>query len=204
MPACVIGFAFYLNYKNADIEIIVLAITFPLCMLDLPLLILHLTHYQSSKGLKISIDENAKTVTFEKDVKFTYRYDQLTIENNLSLYQENKRRRQTPWSNYSYLRVRTFDNKEFYISSIIMNIREFPISPSANKYSLWPSFSNWFIDLQPKIEKSKQMEFEQMDKWKRKFSSLTVEELRSRLEQPKDYDKFPRIAMEELLKEKSY
>jgi len=204
MPAFVIGLALYLNYQNANIDLIVLAIAFPLAILYLPLLFLHITHYQSSKRLTVSIDQNVQTVTFEKEVKFTYRYDQLTVENNLSLYQENKRRRQTPWSNYSFLRVRAADNKVFYISSIVMTIREFPISATVNKYSFWPSFSKWYHDLQPEIERIQQQRNEQLNDWKVKFSSLTVEELKLRLEHHKDYDELPRAAIEELLKEKSY
>ena len=100
--------------------------------------------------------------------------------------------------------LRTSDNKEFNISSIVLSPSEFPIEPKHISYSYWPSINSWYVNRQEKIDSNQNLYNERLKNWKDKFSNLTVEELKSRLERPKDYDELPRVAMEELLKEKSY
>ncbi|MEO9485462.1 MAG: hypothetical protein ABJG47_18525 [Ekhidna sp.] len=175
----------------------------------LPTLIMHLNHYLNSKSLTVIINSDSRTIKFEKEeIKFNYEFDELTVKQHLSIYQKNKvdgnKRISTPWSNYSYLKIRTPDNKEFRISSLILTKDEFLIEPIETKYSFWPSISSVYKDFQPEIERTERLRAVQLNNWKNKFSSLTTQELKSKLERPKDYDELPRAAMEQLLKEKSY
>ncbi|WP_460540827.1 hypothetical protein [Echinicola sediminis] len=172
----------------------------------IPTLIMHLIHWKKSQGFSVSIDSKNRNIRFnlnEKD-SFTFSFDELTVVEHLTLYQQDKRRLSTGWSNYSYLQVKTPDNKEFQISSLILTQEEFPIEAVTTKYTFWPSISNLYQDHQPEIERMEQLRKEKLNFWKNKFSDLSPEELHSRLERPKDYAELPRTAMEQLLNEKSH
>jgi len=172
----------------------------------IPTVLFHLIHWTRSQCFQILIDSAHNTITFQlgKDSSHKFSFDELTVIEHLSLYQENKKRLSTGWSNYSYLQISTSDNKEFQISSLILTKDQFPIEPIETKYSFWPSINSAYKDHRPEIELAQQLRDEQLNNWKLKFSSLTADELKSRLERPMDYDQLPRMAMEDLLKEKSY
>lgn len=171
-----------------------------------PTLIFHLLHWKKSQGFKVFIDSSNRVIKFQLNEtdSYTFNFEDLTVIEYLSLYQQDKRRLSTGWSNYSYLQVRTPDNKEFKISSLILTQDQFPLEVSETKYSFWPSISSIYKDHQPEMEQAHQLRNEQLNNWKVKFSSLTTDELESRLERANDYDELPRSAMKELLKEKSY
>ncbi len=172
----------------------------------IPNLIMHLTHYFSNRNLSILIDCEEKKITIQKDLKFAYKLNELTIILNTPIYHKNKvdnrNRWETPWSNYSFFTLITPDNKEFNISSIVLSHSELPIEPTEIKYSLWPTIKPWYVNRQIEIDRNQEIYREQINNWKQKFSDLTAEELKFKLGRPKDYDELPKIAMEELLKEK--
>ncbi|PTB97644.1 hypothetical protein C9994_02065 [Marivirga lumbricoides] len=172
----------------------------------IPNLIMHLTHYFSNRNLSILIECEEKKIRIQKDLKFSYKWNELTIILNTPIYHKNKvdnrNRWETPWSNYSFFTLITPDNKEFNISSIVLSPSELPIEPTEIKYSLWPSIKPWYVNRQIEIDCNQKHKRERINGWKQKFSDLTVEELKSMLGRPKDYDELPKIAMEELLKEK--
>tara|TARA_R110002126_G_scaffold107322_1_gene242584 strand:+ start:141 stop:872 length:732 start_codon:yes stop_codon:yes gene_type:complete len=174
----------------------------------IPTLIMYLSHYFSNRNTSIQIDYEFKKITIQKIQKFSYPWNELSVTLNKPIYHKNKvdknYRWVTPWSNYSFLTLRTSDNKEFNISSIVLSPSEFPIEPKHISYSYWPSINSWYVNRQEEIDSNQNLYNERLKNWKDKFSNLTVEELKSRLERPKDYDELPRVAMEELLKEKSY
>jgi len=205
----VIPFAHYVKDKSWEFSYTYgppLAVAAFILFEVVPTLIFHLIHWTRSQGFQILIDSTNKTITFQlsKDNSCEFSFDDLTVTEHLSLYQENKKRLSTGWSNYSYLQISTTDNKEFQISSLILTKDQFPIEPTETKYSFWPSISSVYKDHQPEIEQAQQLREEQLNNWKIKFSSLTADELKSKLERPMDFDELPRTAMQELLKEKSY
>lgn len=170
-----------------------------------PTWIIHLNHKLKSQEFRVTINIASETVEFQinENQNYKFGFGQLTVVEYLTLYQQNKNRLSTAWSNYSFLQIKTFDNKEFRISSLILTRNEFPIVPIQTKFALWPSITNIYLDLQPEIERTIKRSDDQVNYWKRKFSDLTIDQLRSRLERGDEFDKLPRTAMEELVKEKA-
>lgn len=205
----VIPFAHYIKGKSWEFSYTFgppIAVGVFILIEAVPTLIMHLIHLSKSRHFRITFNLNDRTVRFRpnKQDDFTFNFDELTIIEHLTLYQQNKNRLSTGWSNYSYLQISTSDNKEFQISSLILTKDQFPIEPTQTKYSFWPSISSAYKDHQPEIERTEQLRKSQIRDWKHKFEHLTLEELKSKLERPTDFDELPRTAMEELVKEKSY
>ena len=204
----VIPFAHYFKHKSWEFSYTYgppFAVAVFIVFEVVPTLIFHLIHWKRSKGFQILIDSSNNNITFQlsKGNSYEFSFDDLTVTEHLSLYQENKKRLATGWSNYSYLQISTPDNKEFQISSLILTKDQFPIEPTKSKYSFWPSISSVYKDHQPDIERAQKLRDEQLNNWKIKFSNLSADELKSRLERPMDYNELPRTAMQELLKEKN-
>ena len=204
----VIPFAHYIKDKSWEFSYTYgppLAVAGFIVLEVIPTLIFHLIHWTRSQHFQILIDSANKTITFRlnKGGSHKFSFDQLTVTEHLSLYQENKKRLSTGWSNYSYLQISTSDNKEFQISSLILTKEQFPIEPIETKYSFWPSINSAYKDHQPEIDRTEQHRKEQLNNWKEKFSNLSSEELKSRLEQPKDYDELPRLRWKNYLKKKA-
>jgi hypothetical protein len=205
----VIPFAHYVKDKSWEFSYTygpLIAISVFVLFEVVPTLIFHLIQWTKSKGLKVLIDSTNRVITFQLkgNNSYTFSFDNLTVTEHLTLYQQNKKRLSTGWSNYSYLQITTPDNKEFQISSLILTKNQLPIEPIQTKYSFWPSIDSVYKDYQQEIEREQQLRERQLNNWKIKFSGLSTDELKSRLERPKDYDELPRMAMEELLKEKTY
>lgn len=116
----------------------------------LPTLIMHLSHILSNKNFEVYIDASSNEITFKRDEEFRYSYDELTVTRHLPLYHKKKldgnHRVLTPWSNYSFIKVRTTDNKEFNISSTVLNHEDFPVAPTKTNYSIWPVIKRAYID----------------------------------------------------------
>ncbi|MDF9796337.1 hypothetical protein OKW21_001600 [Catalinimonas alkaloidigena] len=172
----------------------------------IPTAIVHLSHFLANRNLKVTVNNDNKVVAFQflkSHQEFNYRFDQLRVIRYLTLYQQNKNRLSTGWSNYSYLRFITEDNKEFNISSTVMTSDQISIEATQTRYIFWPSMNASYRDNYPDIGKQEQDRQLQLDNWKKKFSDLTYEQIKSRLEDPDKFDKLPRMALEELLEEKN-
>lgn len=118
----------------------------------LPTLIMHISHFLSNKNFEVYIDESSNEITFKRDQEFRYAFEDLTVTRHLPLYHKKKldgnHRVLTPWSNYSFIKVRTNDNKEFNISSTVLNHEDFPVAPTETNYSIWPVIKRAYIDHQ--------------------------------------------------------
>jgi len=108
----------------------------------LPTLIVHFSHYWNSKNLKLFVDDEAGKITIDQHQKHQYDLNSLEVTEHLSLFkkreEDGKFRIITPWSNYSYIKIRTEDNHEFKISSIVMDSKDFPVEVDQKEYTLWP------------------------------------------------------------------
>lgn len=109
----------------------------------LPTLVVHISHYWRSKGLKLFIDHDAGKITIDQDERYHYNLESLEFTEHLAIskkqQEDGKLRIITPWSNYSYIKITTADNKEFKISSIVINSEDFPVEMDQREYTLWPA-----------------------------------------------------------------
>ncbi|SMG21908.1 hypothetical protein SAMN05661096_01246 [Marivirga sericea] len=109
----------------------------------LPTLIIHISHYWNSKDLRVFIDDEAGKITIDQDQTYQYNLESLEFTEHLALSkkrnEDGKFRILTPWSNYSYIKIKTEDNQEFTISSIVISTEDFPFEVNQKKYTLWPA-----------------------------------------------------------------
>ncbi len=173
----------------------------------LPTIIIHISHYHSNKNLIVEIDKTEQKITFKKKREYTYQFSDLKAELCTPIYHKNKidkaRLWVTPWSNYSFLKVHSSDNKEFNISSTLIKPTEFPLEIKSTEYSLWPSIGPWFIDHEATKTKERELERSKLNDWKEKFSHLTVIQIEKKLNNADSLDYYPRKALIELKNEKT-
>ncbi|MFZ6664630.1 hypothetical protein [Peijinzhouia sedimentorum] len=171
-----------------------------------PTAIMHLTHYISNKDLIVEIDRIEQTITFKKDKVYSFHFNELMVELHTPIYHKNKvdnmKRWVTPWSNYSYLKVISKDNKEFNISSTLIRTEEFPLEVEKTWFSIWPSIHKWFVDRQAIINAEIESRREKLKVWKEKFSALSLKEIEIKLADANRLNEYPRIALIELKNEK--
>lgn len=173
----------------------------------IPTSIMHLTHYISNKQLTVEIDRIEQTITLKKgNGTFYFRFEDLVVELHTPIYHKNKidnmKRWATPWSNYSYMKVISKNNKEFNISSTLIRPEEFPIQVEKIKYSFWPVIKNWFVNREEIIDAEIELKRQRLNMWKDKFSVLTLEEIERKLTNPESLDDYPKKALIELRNEK--
>ena len=173
----------------------------------IPTAIMHLTHFLKNRFVQVMVNPKTGTVRFIKlNEQYTFEFNELIVTQHLPIYHKNKidknKRISTPWSNYSFLKIKTTDNKEFNVSSLIISGTEFPIEPTQIKYSLWPSIGDWYVNRQLEIDEANELLNQQLTDWKQKFSELTAKQLESKLRTPEHLAEIPRMAMEQLLAER--
>ncbi|MCH7415861.1 hypothetical protein MM213_20340 [Belliella sp. R4-6] len=173
----------------------------------IPTTIMHLTHYISNKELTVEIDRIEQTITFKKgNGTYCFHFEDLIVELYIPIYHKNKidsmKRWATPWSNYSYMKVISKDNKEFNISSTLIRPEELPLHVEKTNYSLWPVIKNWFVNRQEIIDAEFELERERLNRWKDKFSALTLEEIERKLSNAERLDDYPKKALMDLRNEK--
>ncbi|MGF1637282.1 MAG: hypothetical protein ACFCUU_09425 [Cyclobacteriaceae bacterium] len=209
LPIIIVGVILFLHFIKA-LDFVIsfkLGFTFTLGLYLLtkiiPTLIMHLIHHNSNKGVELEIDKLNEIIKIKKDREFIYRYSELAVLLYLPIYHKNKvdkmMRLATGWSNYSFIRIKTKDNKEFNISSILIRKEEFPIEPSEVKYSLWPSIGKWYENTQILLDDERN----RLSRWKDKFSTLTIEQIDEKLRDSERFDVLPRKALIELRNEKT-
>jgi len=108
----------------------------------IPTLIVHISHYWNSKDLKLFIDHEAGKITIDQDEQHQYDLQSLRFVEYLAFskkrHEDGKFRIITPWSNYSYIKIKTDDYKEFNISSTVIDSKDFPVDINHKEYTLWP------------------------------------------------------------------
>jgi len=108
----------------------------------LPTLIVHFSHYWNSKDLKLFIDFELGKIVIDQQGQYQYDLESLQFTEHLALakkrHEDGRFRIITPWSNFSYIKIRAQDDREFNISSTIINSKDFPVDISHKEYTLWP------------------------------------------------------------------
>jgi hypothetical protein len=204
-----VAFVLILKQGNTWTYAISIGLLGPSIFFVIPTSIMHLNHFLSNRKLSVKVDEQNQTVIFQIEKSYAFHFSDLKVTQHLSIYQKNKfdrgRRREAPWSHYSFLRITTPNNMEFNVSSIIMNNIDFPVQPIERKFSGWPSIGRPFVNRQIEIDLQKNERDQHLNNWKQRFEKLSLEEINEKLERPKDLDELPRQALNELRKErKSY
>lgn len=107
-----------------------------------PTLIVHSSHYWRNKNLKLYIDDDNGLLTIDQEQKLQYDFASLECTEYLALSkkrnEDGKFRVITPWSNYSYIKIKTRDQKVYKISSTVINSEDFPVELTEKKYTFWP------------------------------------------------------------------
>ena len=148
-----------------------------------PAFYLHFTYYMDNVGTTLTVDQNQNEIRIKtKKEEFKYKYeDVVKSELNLGIYFKNRidnmARWTTPWTNYGYLKLRFKDGKEFFFTSLMLDLDKIPFSVTATRFRFAPYIDKNQIEYkdikanQDRIKQGKILEYQE------RFANLSEEKL---------------------------
>ena len=151
-----------------------------------------------SKRISITEQNEATTFSFD-DIHF--------VEQHLGIYYKNKidnrGRWTTAWTNYGYLKLKLKNGKTFFLSSLMLDLFNPPMTITQTKYRFIPFFDKQEISIEEKrkwIEDDRQ---EKVNNYMEKFADLSIETLQEKVNNPDRYEPEAVTASNKLLELKS-
>lgn len=135
---CVASARFILDFKF--IEITSLFIIFFL----LPVFYLHITYYLRNRNTCFSITENSTQYLYsDNEKKLSFKLKDIdVIEQHLGIYHENNvdfvGHRVAPWTNYHYIKIKLRNGDSFFLTSLMVDYKSFPMHIYNTKFRFIP------------------------------------------------------------------
>lgn len=111
----------------------------------LPAIGLHIHYYLNNRKLNLIIDTNLNHISFTDNSGNLKKYnisDIIHSEKNFNIYRKNEvdnnNRRMNPWQRYGYIKLRFKDETTIFITSLLTDIKSFPINCSETHYDIIP------------------------------------------------------------------
>jgi hypothetical protein len=192
----IILFYFVLFAPEGSYDIKALAFGFAPVFLILfaPALYLHITYYFKNFRLVIKIDESQDVFTIsnygnEQSHKFS---EIISIEQHLGLYYKNRidrlGRRIAPWTPYGYLLLKLDDGKQYYLTSLMVDIRNSPLTTTHTYFRFFPYLKQGVHMSQKRITVIANLK-NKISSYKATFKNHTDQQLNEKIVNQKTYDK---------------
>lgn len=173
-----------------------------------PAFYLHITYFMDNWETTLTVDKNQAEVKIKtKEGEFKYRHEDIKkSELNLGIHYKNKidnrGRWTTPWTNYGYLKLKLKDGKEFYFTSLMLDLDKLLFPVTATRFRFAPYIDKNQIEYkdikarQNRIKQGKILEYQE------RFSNLPNEKLLSKINDRR-FEFEARKAAENILEQRS-
>lgn len=200
LSVCPPMFLYFFEKADDVLFLIPIFIIYAACFCA-PAILIHLDYYRTNSQSQIGIDLSHKLITFkenstESKVSFNEIQSVKSIQHRDYSFSPNQRGWfEVPWMDYNLLVVTTTDGNEFIITSLMMDITEFPIPPTERKYVHFPFVRK--LNRELKIEKENRIEI-----FKMALAEKSIIELQE-IKDDQDRDPDSRIAAQNLIDERN-
>jgi hypothetical protein len=194
MGGVLIGY-FLWTGEQSIIAALVLGLLFWLIVAVVPALLFHLPYLSENRRTKMTIDQVAKKIEIEKDgIVHKYNFDELKTERHLLGHYRPYRQKSyqpIPFDYYGYVKIKTYDKKNFIITSLMADPFDFPLTIDSTKYRF--PFIETEISEDKIKRRNKQYREEKINEFIETFEKLADENLIYKIE---NQDKFEKEAVE--------
>ncbi len=110
----------------------------------LPVFYLHITYYIKNRNVSFTISDDSDSYTYiDNNQRFEFKQRDIdVIEQHIGIYQENNRdfanRRITLWTNYHYVKIQLKSGNHFFLTSLMIDYKSFPMHIYTTKYRFIP------------------------------------------------------------------
>jgi hypothetical protein len=172
-----------------------------------PALYLHITYLFENLQVKLTIDGDKIRIRDRKR-EFTYKRDQIKItELNVGIYWKNKidsvGRWSMVWSNYGYFKLVFDDDKEFYFTSLMLDVNNgLPISATTTRYRFLPYIDKSQPDYEQIRAFNEQLMKDNIAKYEARFTNLSKEALLHKVNNPTKFEPEAVVAAKNILEQR--
>lgn len=189
--------------KIDDLPVMLIILGIYYLVLFLPAFYLHLTYFIDNRGTQLMMSELGIWI---KDVRgeFNYRHEDIEkTELNLGIYFkgriDNKRRRVAPWTNYGYLKLKFKDGKEFYLTSLMIDLDKQPFPVNSTRFRFVPYIDKNETQYRSIKAHNKRIQQDKIAEYEERFNDLTDDKLLEKITNPKRYELEARKAAENII-----
>ena len=114
--------------------------------------------------------------------EFKYRHEDIEkSELNLGIYYknriDNRGRWTTPWTNYGYLKLKFKEGKEFFLTSLMLDVDKLPFPVTTTRFRFAPYIDKNQIEYKDIRAYSERLKQEKIAEYQERFNSLSDEKL---------------------------
>ncbi len=186
--------------KNFDLKSALLTFLFFTLFFLGMVLPFHIQYLYQNWNTKLIIDFNSKIIKIiEKNQKFEFNLSEIIIERIIV----HKSSYKTPFKNYGFLRIKTKQNQNFIITSLMIEPLKIPLKINETKYRI-PFIKSELskTELTELILEQNQSEINRIAFFTKSFENYSSEKLEIMLENRKTLQSEAIIAIEKLLRSK--
>lgn len=183
--------------KNFDLNSALLTFLFFTLFFLGMVLPFHIQYLYQNWNTKLIIDFNSKIIKIiEKNKEFEFNLSEINIE-RIIVHQSSYK---TPFKNYGFLRIKTKQNQNFIITSLMIEPLKIPLKINETKYRI--PFIKSELSKSELILEQKQSEINRIAFFRKSFEDYSSDKLEIMLENRKTLQSEAIIAIEKLLRSK--
>jgi len=168
-----------------------------------PAFYLHITYLIDNWDTQLSVDKEEIKIQGKKG-EFRYRQEDIEkTELNLGIYYknriDNRGRWTTPWTNYGYLKLKLKDGKEFYFTSLMIDLDKLPFPVTSTRFRFTPYIDRDQVQYKDFKAHSNRIKQDKIAEYEERFNDVADDRLLEKINNPTRFEFEARKAAENIL-----
>jgi hypothetical protein len=171
-----------------------------------PAFYLHTTYFLDNWDTQLTVDMEEIKILNKRD-EFKYRQEDIEkAELNLGIYYKNRidnmGRWTTPWTNYGYLKLKFKDGKEFYFTSLMIDLDKLPFPVTSTRFRFTPYIDKNQIQYKNIKAHNNRIQQDKIAEYQERFSNLADDKLLEKINNPTRFEFEARKAARNILQQR--
>lgn len=177
-------------------------------ILNIPVIVIYINYWIEDKDKIVHIDSNSRTINVTKGFKdLNYRFDDIkrVILVSHSSYKFGQPSRKAPWTDYFYYLIDFKNGERLILTSLLLEQKDFTLTVHHRRFLFIQTIDKFDYDsyIDTEIKVSKQINQEEIDKFKNVYKDYSKSELQDIIDNRKRYESAAVKAARELLEKQN-
>src|SRR5688572_24935406 len=168
-----------------------------------PAIYLHIIYFIENGATVLTVDKKKYEVVVKtKDGEFKYKNEDIKKSELNLVRRTDPLTRTMPWTTYGYLRLTLKDGKEFFFTSLMLDLDKLPFPVTTTRYRFIPYIDKNQVEYKDIKAHNDRLREEKLAEYEERFKNLADDNLQEKIKNPTKFEFEARKAAENILEQR--